>query len=115
MAYDPLNSPAYVAGTLTVPAGVPTNLLALIQASLEPNYNGAALGVTIQADAANSDNVYVGAASHSGGALSATNYGYVLSASGSAYRSSAGAGFSAPVGQIQVFAVAQQTIHVECY
>lgn len=112
---NPLAAPAYTAGTITILAGVVSNLLAVIQAQLEPNQSGGALGITLTADQGNGGTVYVGAASTLGGALTATNYGYSLSPTGSGYRNTPGAGFSAPVGQIQLYSPSNATLHVEIY
>lgn len=112
---NPLVAPAYTAGTITITGGVVTNLLAAIQAQLEPNQSGAALGITLTADQSNAGIVYVGAASTLGGPLTSTNYGYSLNPTGSSYRNTPGAGFSAPVGQIQLLSPSNATLHVEIY
>ena len=110
--YNPLNAPGYVAGTLTLSAGAVTNLLDLIKAQLEPNCPGAAIMVNLTSD---TDLVYVGASSRIAGALSATNYGYLLASGGSVYKCSAGAGNSAPIANIQLLCAAGATLHVEVY
>jgi hypothetical protein len=113
--YNPLMALGYTAGTILIAGvniGVPVFLLDLIKAQLEPNCPGAALLVLISSD---TDNVYVGASSKLGGALSASNYGYLLTSGGSSYRSSAGAGNSAPIADLQLFCVGAATLHVEIY
>ena len=80
----PLFTAPFVAGTITISGtaiGVPQNLLALIQAQLDPNCPGTGYEVIIQAD--NSGPVYVGAQSPIKGPLSTTNYGYLLAAGSS--------------------------------
>jgi hypothetical protein len=109
----------YVAGTITISAGqagVPQNLLALIQQQLEPNCPGAAQEVTIQATVSN---VYVGRY-NAIGPLSTANFGYVLQAafSGSVagssrtYRSSF-PGHGSPVNDLQVVLTAAGSFQVE--
>lgn len=118
LSYNPLNAPGYIAGTITISGGqigVPQSLLSLIRAQLEANCPGTALMVQIMADAANAAAVFVGASSNIGGALSATNYGYALTGGGSSYKTSAGAGNSAPIADIQVFCAAAAILHVEIY
>lgn len=112
---NPLVAPAYTAGTISISAGKVSNLLAVIQAQLEPNQSGGALGITITADQANAGTVYVGAASTLGGPLSAVNYGYALNPTGQSYRNTPGAGFAAPVGQIQLLSPQSAILHVEIY
>lgn len=104
----------YVAGTITVPSGTVSNVLALVQAQLAPNCPGTAVEFQIAADAANAQNVYVGAASQLGGPLSATNWAYILTPGGTArgYRSSY-PGTSTPLGEIQVLSTASAILHVE--
>ena len=106
----------YVAGTITISAGqagTPQNLLLLIQAQLDAQCPGAAQEVTIQTDASGS--LYVGRYNLVG-ALSTTNYGYLLS-SGSpgasrTYRSSF-PGNNSPVGDLWVLMTGAGTFHVE--
>ena len=111
-AYNPLVAPSYIAGTITLSGGVVSNLLDLVKAQLEPNCPGAALMVTLTSD---TDNVYVGRYNQIAGALAATNYGYLLMSGGSAYKSSAGAGNSAPIADIQLLCAAGATLHIEIY
>jgi hypothetical protein len=103
---------AYVAGTITVSAGV-SNLLDLIHAQLDPACPGAGHVTQIVADTGNSAAVYFGAASPIGGALNSTNYAWSLSAGASRYYYASILGANAPVGRIQVYAAATQTLHVE--
>lgn len=116
----PVFTPAQVAGTVTLAtANQPYNLLALIQAQLDPSCPGAGQEVDLQTDV--SGPVYVGSPSPLGGVLSATNYGYLLYA-GSApstagasrtYRSSF-PGNNSPVGNLWVMGtVNNTTLHVE--
>lgn len=118
---SPLLQPEGVSGTVTLAAAnTPYNLLALIQAQLDPNCSGAGQEVNIQTDA--SAGVYVGQPSPVSGLLSSTNYGYYLApASGTAspqgasrtYRSSF-PGNNSPVGRLYVLSTAANTtIHIE--
>jgi hypothetical protein len=104
----------YVAGTLTVPANTVMNVLALIQAQLAPNCPGTAVEFQINADATNTGNVYVGAASQFGGAVSASNWAYQLTPGGEArgYRSTY-PGTNTPLGEIEVFSPAPAILHIE--
>ena len=116
----PLFPAGYVAGKITISAGnagTPLPLLSLIQAQLDSNCPGAGQEVTIQADTSGA--VYVGRASTLGGALSTSNYGYVLDPGTSTvagasrtYRSSF-PGNNSPVGDLQVLMAAAGTFHVE--
>jgi hypothetical protein len=111
----PLFPAGYVAGTITISAaqaGAPQQLLALIQAQLDPNCPGAGQEVTIQSDSSGA--LYIGRQSKLGGALSATNFGYVLGpgVGSRTYRTSF-PGSHSPVGDLQVFMVATGTFHVE--
>lgn len=109
-----------VSGTLTLAtANTPYNLLTLIQAQLDPNCPGAGYEVNIQADSTGP--VYVGRPNPVVGALSTSNYGYVLDKAqsgfvgGSArtYRSSF-PGSHSPIGDLWVMGTAANTtIHVE--
>ncbi len=108
----PLFPAGYVAGTITISAGQansPQQLLALIQAQLDPNCPGAGQEVTIQAE---SLTVYVGRTNKVGD-LSNTNYGYQLTAGSSrTYRATSLPGAWSPVGDLQVY-MAAGTFHVE--
>lgn len=110
----PVTSPTvpapYVGGSVVVPAGQPTSLLGLIQQQLQPNCPGSSAELVISADEA----IYVGSASALGGPLSATNYAYELTpgAAPRIYRSSF-PGNSTPLADLQVFAAAAATLHVE--
>ncbi|HYT08994.1 MAG TPA: hypothetical protein VEL77_15220 [Rugosimonospora sp.] len=117
-AYNPLQAPEYIAGTITVSGGqigVPQNLLALAIAQLEPNTPGAGLYFNLQADSANTVSVKIGCPTKIAGALSDTNYGFELVPGGSSYRNSSGGGISAPIGPIQIFASAAATLHLELW
>ena len=119
---SPLFPAGYVAGTITISAGqanVPQQLLALIQAQLDPNCPGAGQEVTLQTDTSGA--LYVGEQSPLGGALSTTNYGYVLDKSQVAgylagasrtYRTTF-PGTHSPVGDLMVLMAAAGTFHVE--
>lgn len=102
--------PAYVAGSIVCPPNQPTNLLALIQQQLQPNCPGSAHELVISAD----ESVLVGSASAIGGALTAANFAYELAPGGQPriYRSSF-PGSSCPLGDLQLFAAAAATVHVE--
>lgn len=105
---------AYVAGSISVPAGAVANLLTLIQAQLAANCPGTAVEFLIAADPGNSGSIAVGAASALQGPLSDTNYAYKLTASSPPrlYRSSF-PGTSTPIGELQVFAASPAILHVE--
>ena len=112
----PLLPVGYVGGTITISAGqagTPQNLLALIQAQLDPNCPGSGQEIQIQSDA--SGPVYIGR-SNLAGALSATNYGYQLpyAFTSRTYRSGF-PGASSPVGDLWVFMAAAGTFHVEVH
>jgi hypothetical protein len=109
----PHTPPAYVAGRVTLTAGQVTNLLALVQAQLEPNCPGAAVEVAVTADANNGGNVVVGAASRLGGPLSASNWGFALLPGDVRVYQSNFPGSSTPLGAIQVLATGAATLHVE--
>ncbi len=108
----PLMPSGYVAGTITLSDSLPHQLLALIQAQLDPNAPGAGYEVSVQSDA--SGTLYVGRQSPVAGALSSTNYGYFLPPGGSSrtYRSGV-TGAHSPVGDLQVLMVGGGTFHVE--
>ena len=116
----PLFAAGYVAGTITISAqqaGVPQQLLALVQAQLDPNCPGAGQEVTLQTDSSGA--LYVGE-QNKAGALSTTNYGYVLDAAQTGlvagasrtYRTSF-PGAHSPVGDLSVLMTAAGTFHVE--
>jgi hypothetical protein len=114
---NPTIPPAYVAGAVNITAATVQNLLALIQAQLAANCPGTAVELMLTADAANTAAISVGAASTIKGALSASNYGYQLPATGGVtrvYRSTY-PGNQAPVGEIQVFSTAAAVLHVELF
>lgn len=104
----------YVAGNVTLPAGVVANLLELIQDQIQANCPGTAVEFMIQADPANGGAVSFGAASQLGGPLSGTNYAYKLSPTSPprVYRSSY-PGTSTPIGELQVLATTAAVLHVE--
>jgi len=112
----PLLPSGYVAGTITISsgqAGTPQQLLTLIQTQLDANCPGAGQEVTLQADG-NSGALYVGRANLVG-ALSTSNYGYVLQPGNSRTYRSSFPGNSSPVGDLQVFMVAAGVFHVEVH
>jgi hypothetical protein len=106
--------PSYVAGAITVPAGVVSNLLSLIQAQIAPNCPGTATEFLIAADAGNAGAVSVGAASLVSGALSSTNYAYRLTPASPprVYRSTY-PGSNTLIGEMQVLSAAAAVLHVE--
>jgi hypothetical protein len=113
-AGSPLFPAGYVAGTIEISAGqagVPQQLLALIQAQLDPNCPGAGAEVTLQTDT--SGVLYVGRQSSLGGPLSTTNYGYALQPLGSRTYRTSFPGNHSPVGDLQVLMAAAGTFHVE--
>jgi len=105
---------SYVAGSVTIAAGVVSNLLDLIQQQLTPNCPGSAMELTIWADPGNSGSITVGAANTLNGPLSASNYAYRLTPTGQprVYRSTF-PGNSTPLGELQVLATNQAILHVE--
>lgn len=108
----PLFPPAMVAGTITIAGGnisTPVQLLGLIQSQLDANCPGSARAVRIQAGTVT---LFVGRFSPTGGALSATNFGYQLTAGLSAIYGSSYPGSNAPLGDLQVF-MAAGTFSVE--
>ncbi|HEY6373456.1 MAG TPA: hypothetical protein VIX37_22965 [Candidatus Sulfotelmatobacter sp.] len=111
----PVYAPAaYVAGPVTLQAGVVSSLLDLIQVQLQTNCAGTCVEFMLQADPTNSSAISVGAANSLNGPLTSTNYGYKL-APGSApriYRSTY-PGASAPLGELQVLSIASAILHVE--
>ena len=116
----PLFPAGYVAGTIALSDSNPHQLLALIQAQLDANCPGAGQEVTIQADS--SGPLYVGRQTTLGGALSTSNYGYVLDKANTGfvagasrtYRSSF-PGNSSPVGDLMVLMSGGGTFHVEVH
>jgi hypothetical protein len=105
---------AYVAGSITVPANVVSNLLVLIQQQLAPNCPGSPTEFRLEANPG-SPNVNVGAASQLSGPLTATNYSYQLIPSGPPriYRSSY-PGNNTPLGELQLFSGGLLSlVHVE--
>jgi len=119
----PLNARGYVAGVVNLADHtVAYNLLALIQAQIDANANGAAYELQLQSDATGS--VYIGSAKNLVGVLSTTNYGYVLpiAAAGpplvpstKVYRSSF-PGSHCPLGDIWILGSADNTkLHVELF
>lgn len=115
----PLLPTGYVAGTISISAaqaGSAQSLLALIQAQLDPNVQGAAQEVNISSDS--SGIVYIGTAKNLAGTLSASNYGVALPASTTTfapYRNYRATfpGINAPVGNLYVFMSSTGTFHVE--
>lgn len=115
----PIVPSGLVAGTITISAqqaGTPQQLLALIQAQLDPNCPGAGQEVTLLADS--SGPLYIGRANLVG-PLSASNYGYLLAAGTSPVIPGGGISFqtsfpgnSAPVGDLQVLMTGAGTFHV---
>jgi hypothetical protein len=101
--------PPYVGGTVWTPAGTVANLLLLIQQQLAPNCPGTCVEFRLEADA----EVYVGAASSIGGALTTTNYAYALAAATPRLYRSNFAGSSTPIGDLQVLASVATALHVE--
>jgi hypothetical protein len=118
-AGSPLFPAGYVAGTITISAGqanVPQNLLTLIQAQLDANCPGAGQEVTIQTDTSGA--VYVGEPNLIG-ALSTSNYGYVLDKAQSGFVGGASRtyrtafpGSHSPVGSLNVLMTSSGTFHV---
>jgi len=113
----PLYPAGYVSGTITLPDGNPHNLLALVQAQLDPNCPGAGQEVTLQADSTGP--LYVGAP-NTIGALATTNYGYVLDKAQAGFVAGASRtyrttfpGNHSPVGDLWVLGTTNMTFHVE--
>ena len=114
---SPLFPAGYVAGTITFSGASPVQLLGLIQAQLDPNSPGAGQEVTLQTDA--SGPLYVGEANKIG-ALSTSNYGYVLDKAQAGFVAGASRtyrtsfpGSHSPVGDLMVLMADGQTFHVE--
>lgn len=105
---------SYVGGSLTLTAGVVSNLLQLIQTQLDPNCPTSALELQLTADASNAGAISVGQYSKLQGALSATNFAYKLvpTSPPRIYRSSY-PGTSTPLGDLQVMAAGDAILHVE--
>jgi len=103
----------YVAGRVELEANTVANLLVLIQGQLELDCPGAAVEVALTADAANSGSVYLGAYSHLGGPLTASNWGYELKPGDVRVYQSTYPGSSTPLGALQVLAASQAVVHVE--
>lgn len=96
----PLLPRGYTGGTITPPqANVVYSLLALIEAQIDPNAQGAGREITIQA---NTNILYVGPSANKSGPLSVTNCSYYLyPGSSRTYRASF-PGNAAPVGDLYV-------------
>jgi hypothetical protein len=117
----PLFPSGYTAGTITIAAGqagVPQQLLALIQLQLDVNCQGAGREVTLQADSSGA--LYVGCQTTIGGALSTTNYGYVLDKAQAGFIAGASRtyrstfpGNNATIGDLMVLMTGAGTFHVE--
>ena len=106
----------YVAGSVTLPAGTPQNLLTLIQQQITPNCPASAVELQLWADAANSGSIIVGAASTLHGSLSDTNYAYKLTptATPRVYRSTY-PGQSVPLGDLQVLSINGGSLRLELW
>lgn len=104
---------AYVAGTITVPAGKPVGVLQLIQQQLNPNCPGTSVEFRIQADASNVAPVFIGQGTP-GNPVSCSNNGGSLTPMGPyrKYRASY-PGSGTPQGEMQVFSEAPAKLHVE--
>jgi hypothetical protein len=117
---SPLFPAGYVAGTIAIgagQAGAPQQLLALVQAQLDPNCPGAGQEVTLQTDSSGA--LYVGEP-NAVGPLSTTNYGYCLDAAQSGFVAGASRtyrtafpGSHSPVGSLSVLMTGAGTFHVE--
>lgn len=117
---SPLLPSGYVAGTITISsgqAGTPQSLLGLIQTQLDANCPGAGYEVTLQTDSSGA--LYVGR-SNLIGALSTSNYGYVLDKAQTGFTAGASRtyrsgfpGSHSSVGDLQVLMSATGTFHVE--
>lgn len=104
---------AYVAGTITVPAGKAVGVLQLIQQQLNPNCPGTSVEFRIEADAGNVAPVFIGQGSPDQ-PVSCDNYGGQLAPMGGRrkYRASY-PGSGTPQGEMQVFSEAPAKLHVE--
>ncbi len=108
----PLLPSGYVAGTITISAGqanTPQNLFDLIRTQLDANCPGTGTEVQLQATGAS---LYIGRANLIG-ALSTTNYGYLLTAGSSRIYRSGVTGSHSPVGDLQVLLQSSGTFQVE--
>ena len=118
----------FAEGTLRIPAGQPVALLDLIHQQINRDVPGTSTQFTISSDPCNVAPIYLGAFMGNPlqqdetepanaarpGALSATNYGRLLTAQGDpiVYRSSY-PGTQSPIGVLQVFSEAPAKIHIE--
>ena len=102
--------PAYVAGTITLPAGQVSDLLALIHTQLDPDCSGAGTEVQI---IGGTGTIFVGAYSKIGGPLSSNNWGYQLTPGDKRVYRSSYPGNNCLVGDIQVMAATLSQLHVE--
>lgn len=114
MIPTPSIPPSYVPGTITIPAGVVSNLLTLIQQQLFSNCPGTAVELRIWASPSNIGSITVGGATQLNGPLSQDNYSYKLTPTGPdrTYRSTY-PGSSVPIGDIQLLAASEQKLHIE--
>lgn len=107
----PSTPTTYVAGRITLPANTVQNLLVLIQRQLDPNCPGGPREVRLTV--VSGGNIYIGAASPLGGALSATNCAYSLAAGQSRTYKSNYPGSNVALGNLQVLASSATQLNVE--
>lgn len=104
----------YVAGTISVPAGVVSGILRLIWDQLNPNCPGTGVEFRVSPDATNTTPVFIGQSSPGGKPLSCNNYGAILTPMGEERRYRASyPGTGTPQGVMQVFSEAAAKLHVE--
>lgn len=108
----------YVAGTISLQAGVVSGVLQLIWDQLNPNCPGTSVEFRISADPSNTTPVFIGQAqlgTNGGGEpLGCNNYGAILTPMGEErrYRGTY-PGHGTPQGVQQVFSEAPAKLHVE--
>jgi hypothetical protein len=107
---SPLFPAGYVGGMITLSDSNPQQLLALIQAQLDPNCPGAGAEINLQAG---SGTLFVGRSSPIAGELSPTNFGYQLFAGDSRTYRTSFPGNHSPVGDLEVLMVGGGTFSVE--
>ena len=107
----PSTPPAYVAGSVTLPANAVKGLLELIQSQLDPNCPGGPR--ELQLAVGSGGNVYVGAYSRIAGPLSSTNWAYSLGAGEARVYRSTYPGSNVPLGNLEVLADSAAVLHVE--
>lgn len=104
----------YVAGTISLQAGVVSGVLQLIFDQLNRNCPGTSVEFRISADPSNTTPVFIGQADTGNGPVGCNNYGAILTPMGEErrYRGTY-PGHGTPQGVMQVFSEAPAKLHVE--